>query len=706
MGYDEEMANVNASLIETKQLSNQYNNDGNNYSFGGDVGLVINSKSTGISSDVRKNDSLIDSYKQMVKEGSISTSNRGNVGILENRNLITAAKVEVIKAQQNFDPHQKKQRDDDEFYMNSSNSGNSLVNSYKNLVTERGTSVGGISSAGGSINSSSVKYQINECHRRDIKSTSTSTSNGNNNSRDRSFRKSSDSSVMSGILTETDCWEGEAEYDDNDTAKASNAGGSPYIQFRKTTVGIMVLLIFMLMAFSAFFFSVWYNQSGNKSSTFLFPDKFMSEEDVQDLRQENKKLMAKVDNYTTLSEEWNATVVDLEGQLNTCASNYNEAKTDIARLEAGAAQMLNQRKEMEQKNSELLGDVDSLQGEKLILESLKDSLDNSIDRLEEQTKDLSEQNDALNATVKEFEIHVGDLENNNNKYKGLNDQFNESISNLSDENSRLENQVIIYANLNKELNATSYKLGSEVKKLQGEVGELDKLNDRLEVSVNKLEEETENLQELNEELNYNAGELSSQIKQLSGENDQLKDSNNELEIIAGFLDETSQNLDKTYDEITAFLAEQISLNQLLLVEKIQNTYNQRVTSWDCNFADTFRLENFSSDRDLVIPRLESNKVMEYIDDRVLSHLCLSPTDFAQYVEARYGYSYSKSEGNITTNQLVTAVQRYTWAALDYYFPNNDDVDTGLSIKDWAQAGYNCEQFPKTKHFIKFPSPQR
>jgi chromosome segregation ATPase len=389
----------------------------------------------------------------------------------------------------------------------------------------------------------------------------------------------------------------------------------------------------------------------------------------------------------------------LSTQISLCNGKNNNMTAVMQLLEADAAESLKQREEMEQQNGKLSGDVDSLQGEKLILEDLKDKLDISIDSLEEQINDLSEQNGVLNATVKELENHVGDLENNNNRYAELNDQFNESISNLSDENLRLENQVSEYANLNKELNATAYELGNEVGKLQGEVGELEQLNDRLDTSVGNLAEETEILQESNEEFKKNVDELSSQIGQLSGENDQLQASNSKLETIVGYLDETSQNLDETYDDIMTLLAEQILAYRVLVLEGTQNTYHQSVASWDCNFADRFRSEEFSSDWNQKIFPPESNEVMEYIDDRVLSNLCLSPTDFDQYVEDRY--PDNKSIG-ITTNQLRTAVERYTMAALNYYFPNDDDVNSGLTDEDWAQAGYNCEQLPEPKQFVLFP----
>jgi len=264
---------------------------------------------------------------------------------------------------------------------------------------------------------------------------------------------------MSGNLTEPDCWEEEAECHDNDIGKPINGAGNSHIQFRKTTVCIMASIIFMLMAFSAFFFSVWYNEfamnngssqmmpnsgrGGNENSTFLFRDKCLSEKELQDLQRENgqlgeviEKLVAenqelkdKVENYTTLNEAWNATVIDLEGQVtdllttnsaleekvenlqakneklhegNTlqeelnhrlnssmddsnshngflskqitlCTGKNNDINAEIQRLEADAAQASKLREETEQQNGSLLGNVDSLQGEKLILKTQRKS---------------------------------------------------------------------------------------------------------------------------------------------------------------------------------------------------------------------------------------------------------------------------------------------------------------------------------------------
>ena len=116
-------------------------------------------------------------------------------------------------------------------------------------------------------------------------------------------------------------------------------------------------------------------------------------------------------------------------------------------------------------------------------------------------------------------------------------------------------------------------------------------------------------------------------------------------------------------------------------EALQNTYHQRVANWDCALRDQFALEAFASDDNLAIPSDVINDVMDYVDERVLSDLCLDMDDFQNFLSDRYGNE------DITTNRLVTSVQRYTWSALDYYFP--EDGETGLTDEDWATADYEC-----------------
>ena len=95
---------------------------------------------------------------------------------------------------------------------------------------------------------------------------------------------------------------------------------------------------------------------------------------------------------------------------------------------------------------------------------------------------------------------------------------------------------------------------------------------------------------------------------------------------------------------------------------------------------------FATDRSQVIGEDDYLDVLEYVDERILSELCLDPADFADRLRQRY-----ESPQRITTNQLLSSVSAYTSDALEYYFPTGDKM--GLSSLDWSNAGFRCEHLP-------------
>ena len=319
----------------------------------------------------------------------------------------------------------------------------------------------------------------------------------------------------------------------------------------------------------------------------------------------------------------------------------------------------------------------------LALEQEIDRLETANDVLAEQLDEYEMLNDRLNTSIQELREQNMILNENNNRYEELNDELSDNIDDLKEQNQFLKEQVDRYTNLNEQLNITSQELTSQVDRLEVQVDELSTQNDRLDDLVTQLSNETNNLEELNDQLTTNVNTLEIQIDELGNENDRLQSLVGDLQVVTSFLNETATNLDETYDDIAATLAEQITTNRVLVVESLQNTYHQRVLNWDCAFYDTFALEDFVDNGNLAIPDDKMNDVMEYVTNRVLDDLCLDTQDFISYMEMRY------SNQDITTNRLLTSVQRYTWYALDYYFPEFSDNEQGLTPMNWANASYNC-----------------
>merc|ERR1712125_91657 len=105
--------------------------------------------------------------------------------------------------------------------------------------------------------------------------------------------------------------------------------------------------------------------------------------------------------------------------------------------------------------------------------------------------------------------------------------------------------------------------------------------------------------------------------------------------IVSFINETGNNFDDTFETITNFLSEQITAYRAVVIETLQNTYSQRIASWDCAYRDMFRLEEFVNDGRLPIGAGSYPNVIEYVEERVLSELCLSTPDFEIYLDNRW-----------------------------------------------------------------------
>jgi hypothetical protein len=65
-------------------------------------------------------------------------------------------------------------------------------------------------------------------------------------------------------------------------------------------------------------------------------------------------------------------------------------------------------------------------------------------------------------------------------------------------------------------------------------------------------------------------------------------------------------------------------------------------------------------------------VLSYVDNKVLSELCLDQTDFANQLAV----AYPPATGTLTSFRLTRSVLRYMNAAIEYYFP--EDVEVGLA----------------------------
>ena len=327
---------------------------------------------------------------------------------------------------------------------------------------------------------------------------------------------------------------------------------------------------------------------------------------------------------------------------------------------------------LETEVSRLTAQVDRLAEENNRYATLNDELNSTVQDLNDVKDDLNTTslrlevvNEALNATNKEFQVRIEDLTEQNQRYQELNEYLSSTVSELE----------------------------MHVDEFQSSIAVLILQNAALSNQTSALEDITGNLDDIAQDQSTIVQALEVVFGIMVGENDRLEHLNVELEMIVGFLNETSLGIGESLEDVTDFLAEQISTSRLLLLTNIETSFQSRVANWDCDYRDVYRERPFGIDFDLQIPPKEIPGIVAYVENRILSDLCLHGADFHNYLTIQYG-------DDLTSNRLVTGVTNYVSAALDWYFDNNigkDDEESrhrrtavGVSQEEWAAAGYQCE----------------
>ena len=311
----------------------------------------------------------------------------------------------------------------------------------------------------------------------------------------------------------------------------------------------------------------------------------------------------------------------------------------------------------------LSGEVDRLELENDRYESLNDYLNSTVIRFQEVNEDL-------NMTAIRLEDVAGDL-------NVTNQELLERIEDLAEENFE-------YAQLNADLNVTATQLGDQVTIFQSALDKMVLENEILSNTTDYLESLADYLGNMTADQNAALIELQDAVANLQSESNRLGELNMDLFIIVSFLNDTSSGMDASLREITTFLADQIIANQALVLASLENTYRQRIAIWDCDYRDIFREETFGND--FTDPITDVDAVLSYVDERVFSELCLHAIDFEMYLSDRY-------PSGLNSFQLIRSVLIYTTEALDFYFPESDEL--GLTAQEWADAAFSCNSLDRS-----------
>jgi len=311
-----------------------------------------------------------------------------------------------------------------------------------------------------------------------------------------------------------------------------------------------------------------------------------------------------------------------------------------------------------------------------------DRLSNEINRLEDQNDRFQALNGQLNRTVVDFENLTGDLNSTVDELEDVSDELNVTSQELQSQVNNLAVENEQYAKLNQDLNTTKIELLKEMIVLQDTTHILRSEKEQLSNLTDKLQYLNENLGNLTDVQQASLTELEETLSNITIENDRLEILNNDLITIVSFLNSTAFGLNDSFEQLTSMLSNQIAINQNTVLSNVQYLYRQKTECWFCDYSSIFHDQPWGKDYDTPITNI--TKAMQLVNDRVLDELCLDPFDY----EAFLFTSNEDNGGNITSNELRKGVIQYTKNALDYYFPESDEV--GLTMENWSDADYICD----------------
>jgi len=357
------------------------------------------------------------------------------------------------------------------------------------------------------------------------------------------------------------------------------------------------------------------------------------------------------------------------------------------------------------------------------------ALNQQVEALEEQVSRLQTENDRyenlnnrLNITVDDLETVKDDLNGTVSELETVASALNTTKDQIVAEIDQLKTQNFDYALLNEGLQAETAELAREVDSFREALGQLTDEHSILQNTTTALQDLATRFANTTIDQNETLEVLKITLEGFQAENDRLEDFNEKLETGLGYLNDTlfaNGNLVEssavTLGEITQVLGEQVKQQQRTTLQQLEISYRQLLAGWDCDYRDVFRSEAYGLDYDTLLVSeswggLLPLEVQTYVEERVLSKLCLDPKDFQTYL-------FSTNADGVTSNQLIRAVVLYTEDAMQYYFESSlaesnsdgentstgEDNPNGVTLSQWIDVSFRCDRlespFDSTKYEI-------
>eukprot|EP00559_Dactyliosolen_fragilissimus_P004042 CAMPEP_0184859484 /NCGR_PEP_ID=MMETSP0580-20130426/4472_1 /TAXON_ID=1118495 /ORGANISM="Dactyliosolen fragilissimus" /LENGTH=495 /DNA_ID=CAMNT_0027356125 /DNA_START=62 /DNA_END=1546 /DNA_ORIENTATION=+ len=328
--------------------------------------------------------------------------------------------------------------------------------------------------------------------------------------------------------------------------------------------------------------------------------------------------------------------------------------------------------------------IDDLKFENDRLEKEVDTLTFEVDRLSGLIVELGGEIDQLNETNTRLEANIFDLKTENNVTKELLEDFKETNDAYEENNDELKDINGKFELNNKNLKSNIQDLRHELNVLHDNNLNLTNSSETYKNLTILLQTEVENLDTIAANLNITLDDFQAQNNILGESINRLDKQNKELKTIVTFFNDTVTEINQDkFDDLIEQLATDIEFKWNLEVERLHTNYNIRLADWDCDFSKRFQLAPFGQDQTVSFGTSDFyEKVISYIDDRLLNNLCVDLPDFQEYLKNEK--TVLTAGGNLwdlNMDYMKEGVSEYVEDLLDYYFPDFNESH-GLNTTEW------------------------
>ena len=279
--------------------------------------------------------------------------------------------------------------------------------------------------------------------------------------------------------------------------------------------------------------------------------------------------------------------------------------------------------------------------------------------------------------MNDFKGLVQELDSTNEDLRYINEK-------LSDENNELEEQILFF-------NGSNALLSEQLSNLSLENDSMNSTLQQFQVVAHALDVDLFEFGTSAEDLNLTIQELDEAVDRLITQNEEFSELNEDLETIAIFLQGSVEGVDQSYEELAETLADTIVKKRALAETGLKDRMRAEMAGWECGLSIAFGSLPFGRDETIAIGNSQYGDVITYIDQKILSDMCIDPGNLQLYLNSEV-LTQGYDPWDISMKDLAFGVNAYIGKVFDYYFP--DEHLKGRAWDEaWDDANYDCNNLP-------------